>query len=116
MKENNKIETTNSSEWFDATLVDEKPSRISGIIFILFFVVLIFSTVAFGSVEPWALGLNSILVALIGVLWMIDSFVAQQFRINTNLLQIPLLGLILIGMIPIKSILMILRQQLPIEK
>lgn len=99
MKANNTIETTNSSEWFDATLVNEKPSRLSIIIFIMFFVVLIFSTAAYGSVENWALGFNSILVGLIGILWLADSFVAKEFRFNPNLLQIPLICLILIGVI-----------------
>lgn len=101
MKENNSIETTNSSEWFDATLVDEKPSRVSGLIFIWFFVILIFATVAYGSVETWALGFLSIGTCLLGVLWMLDSFLNQEFRFCDNGLQIPVLGLILIGIIQI---------------
>ncbi len=99
MKENSEIETTNSSEWYDATMVNEKPTRLSGVVFVLLCVMLIFSTVAYGSVETWALGFLSIVACLVVVFWLADSFFAKEFRISTNPLQIPLLGLVLIGLV-----------------
>lgn len=106
MKENNSIETTNSSEWFDATLVDEKPSKLSGFIFVWFFVMLIFAVVSYGSVETWALGFLSIGACVLGILWMLDSFLSKELKFSDNWLQIPVLGLILIGIIqllPLRS-------------
>ena len=93
------IETTNSSEWFDATKVQEKPSRISGIIFVLLSVVIVFATAAYGSVDPWAVGFLSIGVGIIAILWLLDAVFSKQFSFNTNWLQIPFIGLILIGLI-----------------
>jgi O-antigen ligase len=101
MKDHEEIETSKSSEWFDATLVNEKPTRLSGVVYVLLSVMMIFATIAYGSVETWALGLLSIIACLIMVFWLADSFVSQLFRFSTNLLQIPLLGLFLIGVIQI---------------
>lgn len=101
MKGHEEIETSKSSEWFDATLVNEKPTRLSGVVFVLLCVMMIFATAAYGSVETWALGLNSLLAGLIAVFWLLDAFVSKEFRFSTNPLQIPLLGLILIGIIQI---------------
>src|SRR5215218_5177793 len=101
MKSHEEIEVSKSSEWYDATLVNEKPTRLSGVAFALLGLMMIFATVAYGSVETWALGLNSILACLLLLFWLLDAFVSQQLRFNTNLLQIPLLGLIIIGLIQI---------------
>ena len=99
MDKDRNIETTSSSEWFDATLVNEKPTRLSGIIFALFSVILIIATIAYGAVDSWSIGFLSLLVGLIAILWLADSFFKKQFTFNTNLLQIPILGLIAIGII-----------------
>lgn len=95
------IETTTSSEWFDATKIEEKPTRLSGIILVLLLVIMILATIAYGAVDPWALGFLSIGAGLITTLWLADSFFKKEFTFNTNLLQLPLLGLILIGLIQI---------------
>ena len=92
-------ELTNSSEWFDATLVAEKPTILSSLIFLMFAITTIFAVVAYGSVDSWAVGFLSIGVGLIAVLWLADSFLAKQFRLSFNVLQLPILGLIAIGLI-----------------
>lgn len=104
MENEKSIETSNSSEWFDATLVDEKPTFLSKIIFFLLPVIFILATVAYGAVDPWALGLLAIGAGLVAVLWLLDAFFKREFTFNTNLLQLPLIGLILIGIIQILPI------------
>jgi len=93
------IETTTTSEWFDATKVEEKPTRLSGVVFILLPVISILLTIAYGGVDIWAVGLLSIGVGLIAILWLIDAFLKRQFSFHTNPLQLPIVGLILIGLI-----------------
>lgn len=104
MSNNEIIETSSSSEWFDATKVEQKPTRLSGIIFVLLSVIIVFATVAYGSVDPWALGFLSIGAGLIAILWLIETFITKQFSFNTNPLQLPIIGLILIGFIQLLPI------------
>lgn len=81
-------------------------SRLSGAVFILLSVIAVFATLAYGAVEPWAYGVLSILTALTAVLWLADAWLKKEFRFDTNILQIPLLGLIVIGVIqllPLRS-------------
>lgn len=92
-------ETGTDSEWFDAALVVNKPSRLSGIIFVLLCLIPIFSCLAYGAVETWALAVNLILIGLAGTAWMSDAALSGGFRYSSNLLQLPLLGLIAIGVI-----------------
>jgi len=95
-----------SADWLDAETFDKDPSRLSGAIFVfLCFVPMIF-TVAYGGVDVWALGFQAIFVGVIAVLWLLESFFTKEFRFSTNLLQIPIIGLLLIGLIqllPLRS-------------
>lgn len=75
------------------------PTRKSSLIFFLLCLMLIFAPVAFGAVDVWALGFSSIIVFLIAALWFFESWMSGEFRFNTSRLQLPLLGLILIGLI-----------------
>ena len=82
------------------------PSRLSGIIFFIICSALVFSVVAFGAVDLWALGVLSFLSGSIVVLWLADAWLTKEFRFNLNPLQIPLIGLISIGLIqllPLRS-------------
>lgn len=98
---------SNSFKQFDAANAEEFPSRIGGIIFFVVCASLIFAGVAFGAVDFWALGILSLLSGLIAVLWFADAWRSKIFRFSLNPLQIPLLGLILIGVIqllPLRSL------------
>lgn len=75
------------------------PTPIGGIIFFIICAMLVFSVVAFGAVDIWALGALSFLSGSIAVLWLADSWFTKEFRFSLNPLQIPLLGLIVIGLI-----------------
>jgi O-antigen ligase len=88
-----------SSEWFDATIVDEKPSRLSGVIFVLLSATAIFAAIFYGAVDTWALGILTIFAGLIVVFWAIEAWKRGECRFNTSALQLPIFGLILIGVI-----------------
>lgn len=68
-------------------------------IFILLTVMMIFSAVAYGAVDVWSLGVNSIFAGLIVIFWLFEARKTGEFRFNSSFLQIPLLGLIGIGII-----------------
>jgi len=74
-------------------------ARASGIIFFLLSVTLIFAPVAFGAVDFWAAGILTLIAFLIVVLWLFDAWRTGEFTFNTNRLQIPVIGFILIGLI-----------------
>lgn len=85
----------------------EDNTRLNGIIFAVLCGVLFFSTIAFGAVDIWALALLSLTSALIIVLWSLDSWKKGTFAFSPNYLQLPVLGLILIGLIqllPLRSL------------
>lgn len=75
------------------------PSRLSGIIFFILCATLVFSVGAFGAVDLWALGVLSLLSGSIAVLWLADAWFRKEFQFNLNSLQIPLLGLVAVGLI-----------------
>ncbi len=99
-------ETLNSSELYNAAISDETNSRLGGIVFFLLCAIPVFSAVAFGANDAWALGLLSFFTGWLVIFWLSDVFLTKQLRLNTNLLQLPLVGLILIGLIqllPLRS-------------
>jgi len=94
-------------QMFDESIENEKTSLLSRIIFVLLCAMLVFSTVVFGAVDIWALGALSGFAGLISILWLSDAGLKKEFRFSPNKLQIPLLGLILIGLIqllPLRSL------------
>ncbi|MDQ3322632.1 MAG: O-antigen ligase family protein, partial [Acidobacteriota bacterium] len=88
-----------NSDWYDAKLVADKPSRLSAVIFFSLLAGGILAVIVFGAADVWALGLMSLLVGAIVVLWLVDSWRNEVFFFNTNPMQISLLGLVLIGLI-----------------
>jgi O-antigen ligase len=105
-EENKTNGVSSASDWFDATIVKEKSSRLSGVIFFLLCIVPIFSAIAYGAVDNWAVGILSIFAALIAIFWIIDAWQKNEFRFSANSLQLPVLGLLLIGLIqllPLRS-------------
>lgn len=105
-KENTTNGISKSADWLDEETFDKNPSRLSGAIFVfLCFVPMIF-TVAYGGVDVWALGFQAMFVGVIAVLWLLESFFTKEFRFSTNTLQLPIIGLLLIGFIqllPLRS-------------
>ncbi|MEZ5347171.1 MAG: O-antigen ligase family protein [Pyrinomonadaceae bacterium] len=68
---------------------------------VMFFMVCalpVFATVLFGAVSNGTFAILSMVFGLTLVFWFLDIWRSGEFRINTSLLQLPLLGLILIGL------------------
>ena len=85
----------------------ENLSYLGGIVFALLCAMLVVSTVAFGAVDVWALGVNAFLAGLVIIFWTADAWLKKEFRFGTSSLQIPILGLILIGsvqLLPLRSL------------
>ncbi len=95
----NTEEIVNSSKWFNEVSADEMPSRLSGFVYFLVCAMPVFSAIAFGAVDTWAMGVLAFFAGLIVVFWLTDAFFKKELRFNSNALQIPLLALILIGLI-----------------
>ncbi len=73
------------------------PSRRSTAIFVLICSVPMAATLLYGGVDSVSLGLLSIVTAVILVLWLAESWATGEFRFHTNALQLPIIGLILLG-------------------
>ncbi len=105
-KEHQELENLSAAELIEESSVTEKTSGLNGAGFFLLCVILIFSVLAYGAVETWAFGFVSVLIGLITIFWLADAWFEEELRISTSLLQIPLFGLILIGIIqllPLRS-------------
>jgi O-antigen ligase len=90
---------SNYSDSYDKDLPSEKPSRLSRAMFFLLCSILVVSTVAYGAVDPWATALLAVITGFVVLFWLADSFFKREFKFSTNVLQLPLLGLLLIGLI-----------------
>jgi len=97
MPENQK--RIDSSARTDASIAGGEQTRLSKVIFYALCAIIVFSVIAFGAVNSWALGVLSILSAFIAVFWLADSWLKKEFSFNTSVLQLPLLALILIGVV-----------------
>ena len=71
-------------------------SRIGKTIVALLCAIPVVTTLAYGGVDALALGVLFALLSIILVLWLIDSGRSGEFRFSTDLLQLPIVGLILI--------------------
>jgi O-antigen ligase len=82
------------------------PTRLNGIIFFAICGVLCLSAIAFGAVDTWALAFLSVTMAGLLIAWGADSALNREFVFSFNPLQLPIVGLILIGLIqllPLRS-------------
>jgi O-antigen ligase len=98
-KEDQEIEKAGAAELIEESAATEKTSRLRGAGFFLVCVVLVFSVIAYGAVETWAFGFISVFTGLMAVFYLTDAWINKELRVPTSLLQLPLLGLILIGLI-----------------
>lgn len=60
---------------------------------------MILSTLAYGTVHSWSLGFFVAGAGIIAFLWGVDAWRSRTLRFSTNPLQLPVLGLIAIGLI-----------------
>jgi O-antigen ligase len=57
------------------------------------------STLAFGAVQAWAVGFFQVGACLVAILWIVDAWRTRRLRLSRNLLQLPLIGLFLVGLV-----------------
>ena len=66
--------------------------------FLIVCLAIILSALAYGMVHYWALAVFFVGGVAILVLWLIDGWDLGSFRISGNVLQVPLVGMFLLGM------------------
>jgi O-antigen ligase len=66
--------------------------------FLVICVAIVMTALAYGTVHYWALGLFNLGAFTVLVLWVLDSWKLGTLRVSTNVLQLPLLGALLIGL------------------
>ena len=62
-------------------------------------VVAIFSALAFGSREPWSVGLVELMITVLILLWAIKFAVDKRVRLSVPTIALPLAGLIALGLV-----------------
>ncbi len=67
--------------------------------FLVICVAIVLSALAYGTVHYWALALFNIGSVTILLLWVVDAWTLGNLRINRNSLQLPLIGLIVLGLV-----------------
>jgi O-antigen ligase len=71
----------------------------SRFVFLIICVAIVLSALAYGTVHYWALALFNLGALTILILWVVDGWVLGTIRVSRNSLQLPLLGLIVLGVI-----------------
>ena len=71
----------------------------SRFIFLIICVAIVMTTLAFGTVHYWALAVFEISAAAIVLLWAVDAWRSRLLRLSRNPLQLPLVGLFLVGLV-----------------
>ncbi len=66
--------------------------------FLMVCLAIILSALAYGTVHYWALAVFFLGGVAILVLWLIDGWILGTLRISRNILQLPLLGMFLLGL------------------
>lgn len=77
------------------------PSRFA---FLVICVAIVLSALAYGTVHYWALGLFNLGGLTILVLWVLDAWNLGNLRVSRNVLQLPLLAALLLGVIQLNTI------------
>ena len=67
--------------------------------FLVICIAIVLSALAYGTVHYWALGLFNLGGLTILVLWVVDSWRLGTFRVSRNLLQLPLLAALALGLV-----------------
>ena len=67
--------------------------------FLVICIAIVLSALAYGTVHYWTLAIFNIGGLTVLLLWTLDSFTLGNFRISKNALQLPLIGIIVLGLI-----------------
>jgi O-antigen ligase len=55
------------------------------------------TTLAFGTVHTWSLAIFQLSAGVVFALWMMDAWRTRTLRVSRNFLQLPLIGLFIVG-------------------
>lgn len=83
----------------ESVVAGDGSSRLSSIIFLLLCVAPVFSTVLFGAVDNMTWIFISMFWTAIVLLWLAEAWKAKGVMINTSSLQLPVIGLLVIGFV-----------------
>lgn len=78
-----------------------EPTWANKLAFFLLFVLIIFTTLAYGAVHQPIIAIVYFITAIIILLWAFDAFASGILRVNKSFLQIPLFAFFTYGMIQI---------------
>jgi O-antigen ligase len=70
----------------------------SRFLFLTICVAIVMSALAYGTVHYWSMALFTLTGAMVIVLWLADGWRLRTLRISRNSLQLPLLGMVLLGL------------------
>ena len=71
----------------------------SRFVFLVICVAIVTSALAYGTVHYWALALFNLGALTVLILWVADGWRLGNVRISRNLLQLPLLGAVILGLV-----------------
>src|SRR5262245_53348213 len=70
----------------------------SRFVFLMICIAIVLSTLAYGTVHYWALAIFNLGALTLLVLWVVDAWQLRNLRISRNPLQLPLLGILVLGL------------------
>ena len=68
-------------------------------LFLILCLAIVLSALAYGTVHYWALALFGLGGVVIVLLWMADGWRLGTLRVSKNVLQLPLLGMVILGLV-----------------
>jgi O-antigen ligase len=83
----------------DATAYRIRHTLASRFLVLVICVAIVLSALAYGTVHYWALSIFIVGALTILCLWVVDAWSLGHLRISKNLLQLPLLGAVLLGIV-----------------
>ncbi|MBC8031419.1 MAG: O-antigen ligase family protein [Pyrinomonadaceae bacterium] len=90
------VQPIKSSGYTSYRIKHTLPSRFA---FLILCGAIILSALAFGTVHYWAQAVFFLGAVAILTLWLIDSWILGSFRFSRNILQLPLLGMLVLGLV-----------------
>src|SRR2546423_1557898 len=81
------------------TRAEIKQTWASSSVFLLLCLAIVMTTLAYGTVHSWTLAIFQATAALVILFWALDAWQSGTLRISRNPLQLPLVGLLLVGII-----------------
>ena len=96
---NESLETAQRSGVLDNVAAGSHSSRLSSVIFFLVCAIPVFTTVLFGGVDNATWIIVTICWVAIILMWLVEAWRAKGLIFSPNSLQLPLIGLLLIGLV-----------------